>query len=465
MTRPRSLLAPFALAALGGLLPVLALAQPKPAASGSSSSSSARPAASPSARPLASLDPSARLPMGHPPVDDDGDEEQLPAGHPPTAGAGASERMGMPKENASRPDPTLPAGTIAVELRDEAGKPLPRQDVILGIVVQSISQGESRKRLSAASDEQGVARFDGLDRASQNAYRVSVVKDGATYAAPPFQLPREGGMRVSVSVYPVVTDVKLATLALQGILYVEIADENLKLEQGYRIFNVGHTAWVPDGASVALPAGFKAFNAQKSMDGIDWDAGKDAAKLRGTIAPGLHETAFRYQVANDESEEMVLDLGILPNVQAFRVIVDAPRGMTLTVDGFPPAQRTQNQQGTNVLFTEKQTERLEPNFRTVHLRLGGLPTRGNGRVVATVLAVIAILAGLYVARRLATSPGATPEELAEARRKLLGELDALEKARASGEIGPKTYEHARRALVDALARVLAQAAPAKSVPG
>jgi len=45
------------------------------------------------------------------------------------------------------------------------------------------------------------------------------------------------------------------------------------------------------------------------------------------------------------------------------------------------------------------------------------------------------------------------ENLAE-RQRLLEDLEDLERAHLSGEVGPKTYERARRELVDAIARTL-----------
>jgi hypothetical protein len=443
------------LAFVGALaVPAFAQAPAKPRASASAAPSLSASSAS-SARPLSSAEQSGALPSGHPRVDanDDGEDEEMPAGHPNVA-----SQLGVPDQNSSKPDGTIPRGTILAELRDAQGKPIAHQDVILGIVISSIAQGETRKRLSAQTDERGVATFSGLDTASQIAYRVSVQKDGGSFAAPPFQLPQAAGMRATISVFDVVTDVHQVQMAAQGVIYLELKDEILQLEQAYRLFNVGQTAWVPSGEPVPLPEGWKAFNAQKSMDGIEWDSAKNGAALRGTIGPGLHDTAFRYQLPTNGSEDLTIDIGLLPNVQAFRVIAEAAKGMSLEVDGFPPPQTSQNQEGTHVLFTEKQTPRMDPSFRSVRIHVTGLPTRGNGRVVATALAALGVLAGAFVARKMPPKKGADPDELEEAKRKLLAELDGLEAARSAGEIGPKTYEAARRELIDALARVLAQTA-------
>ncbi len=60
-------------------------------------------------------------------------------------------------------DESLPPGTIVVEVRDKADQPLPRTDVTLGILQQSVAKGESRKRTNRQADESGTVRFDGLE--------------------------------------------------------------------------------------------------------------------------------------------------------------------------------------------------------------------------------------------------------------------------------------------------------------
>jgi hypothetical protein len=46
------------------------------------------------------------------------------------------------------------------------------------------------------------------------------------------------------------------------------------------------------------------------------------------------------------------------------------------------------------------------------------------------------------------------DDLLDAREALLSELVALERARKTGEVGPKTYARLRAALLDALARIV-----------
>jgi hypothetical protein len=48
------------------------------------------------------------------------------------------------------------------------------------------------------------------------------------------------------------------------------------------------------------------------------------------------------------------------------------------------------------------------------------------------------------------------EDLVQARDALLDELVALERAKIRGQVGPKTYERVRAAMLDALANVVAE---------
>ncbi len=440
--------APIALAL--GVAAAQAPPRPRVATSASASASPA-PAAS------------AALPAGHPAIDGD-----LPPGHPPATGA--SPHGAVPDaipENGVRLDETLPTGTLVVEVRTAEGAPVVDQEVTLGIVENSVAKGESRRHVSQRTSGAGDATFTGLSTASDMAYRASVVRDGASSAAPPFNAPQKGGMRARLHVFRVAKSVRDVQLAVQGMLFVELRDEVFQIEQGYRLYNLGETAWVPDDAQATLPGGAKAFSAQKTMSGVTFDGASGAAKLRGTIAPGMHEASFRFQLPNDGDEEVAFDLGLLPNVQSYRIVVEAPKGLALTVDGFPPAILTDSQSGAKVLFTERSLPRLDPSFQRVRVRLSGLAARPQGHRWALGLALAALVAGVGFAWTQRRSKGVVldADELAQAKTRLLDALVALEGAKDAGEIGPKTYTREREALLTALARLLTLAGDAEAAGG
>lgn len=441
--------------ALSGLLAapaLLAAPDPKPGPSArpaASASGSARPA--PPASAIASAMASGALPSGHPPVDP-GD---LPPGHPPSGhGHGGGDRVKSPQVSKAAEDPTLPAGVIEVVMVDGEGKPLGGREVTLGIVKNSVAEGESRDRRTARTDDEGKARFAGLSTASVFAYRVSTVRDGASYAAPPFNLPQNAGMKATLFAYPVSTNVDQLAVAAQGMAYVEIRDETLQIEVAYRIYNLSSTTWLATDTVTPLPEGFKAFNAQRAMSDLGWEGAPAGARFRGTVSPGIHDTAFRFQVPLPPGDEATLDLGLLPHVQAFRVISDAPKGLELEVDGFPQATPSTNNNGQKILVVEKELPRPDSSFRRVRVHLNGMPTKPRGRWYALGVALAMLGLGGAAAFQMKSGQAHDENDLREARKRLLDELEQLEKDHASGEVGPRTYEAARRSLLDALARVV-----------
>jgi hypothetical protein len=123
---------------------------------------------------------------------------------------------------------------------------------------------------------------------------------------------------------------------------------------------------------------------------------------------------------------------------------------TLEVTGFPETQKRTDRQGQRILVTEKQVKREAP-LTAIHVLIRGLMVPGPARIVATVLAAFGVLLGVLLGvGRSKASGGARKAERAE----LLAEIEAIERARLKGEMGPKTYERLRRELIDALAQTL-----------
>lgn len=420
----------------------------------------------------APTDPTQGLPPGHPPLEQ---QDDLPPGHPPAGGAGA-RRPGFPRQSEARPDPSQPRGTIVIEVKNGVDDtPMAGIDVIMGTVAQSVAKGDTRKRDTARTDEKGLVKFSNLATASNTSYRISTVYQGATYAATPFQLSQTA-MRVTLMVYPASNNVSGLQIASQGILFIELRDDVFVIEQGYRIFNLGTTTWLAAGTQLPLPKGFKAFNSQQGMSDVGFDASTTGATLRGSITPGQHDVAFRYHVPFENNEDAEFDIGLLPNVQMFRVITDAPKGMVLDVPGFPQPEAQTNQGGQKILITEKETPRPDPGMNRVKVRLHNLPTRPWGRWVAVGVATAFALGGLGLAytpkpqpkkgkkgkqakgknaeQPLETKPSATPEQIELTTKEITKLLRDLDAARARGDIGPKTYESERQALIDQLAALL-----------
>ena len=445
----------------------------RPPTSASASASGSGPG------PLPAGAESAPLPAGHPLVapDDENDEDEPPtgmggaggemtgdprAGGAPGAPGGANPNAGTVDANGifrappdpEMEDPALPPGTIAVRIVDFAGNPVPNAPITMGILKNSVAKGESREKVIRQADANGVFVFGGLTVGSGIAYRISSPRGEGTFAAMPFNLPAARGMRVTLHVYDASESIQDARIVFQTALYLEVKEDRVQFEQLFAVFNFGKTAWVPPPDQIIpLPPEYTAFSAQQEMSdtGADAVAGK-GIKLHGTFGPGRHDVTFRWQLPYDGSPEVTLDVGLPPHVATARVVAAAAPGMTLGVDGFPAAQ-SPVEQGQRVLQTERQVQPNDPPLRTLHVRVRDLPTAGPARFIATGIAGVGVLAGFAFAFG---RPGASGSKKPRRRERalLLVELEDLERAFAEGEIGPKTYERARRELVDALARTL-----------
>jgi hypothetical protein len=390
---------------------------------------------------------------------EEGDEDSPPqTGHP---GAQGSSQLFQPPPDTNEEDPRLPPGAISITILNGDNAPLPGTSVTLGILHNTVAKGESREHKLGVTDGSGALSFLGLTSGSGIAYRVSVVTEGATFWASPFGLPQDKGMRVRLHVYPVTHDIHGALVVSQVVLYAEMKDDRIQIEQAVSFFNLGRTAWVPDDLVIGLPEGFTALNGQQGMggEGIEPVEGR-GAKVRGTFGPGQRTVDFRWQLPYSGQEDVSIDETLPPNVAVARAIAAASQEMRLVVPGFPEAQARSGSQGERLLVTERQMRREDPPLTKLHVELRNLPTPGPGAKIAVFLAGFGVLAGVGYAFSTRKGGGVAPGSR-ERRAQLLLDLEELERARAAGDIGAKTYERARRELIDAIARTLAVSAEPK----
>jgi hypothetical protein len=397
------------------------------------------------------------LPPGHSPVGDDTPGQSPSAGAGEAGAHGGDPRFFNPPDDVVSDDPSLPAGTIVVTIKDAQDKPIPRAPVTLGILHSSVAKGDSAERVERDGDADGSVRFDGLAFGSGHTYRVSTQRGPATYARAPFPLTDKVGKRVTVHSYEVSTSLEDLPIAMQAFVYVSLREDSIQVEQLLSVYDLGPVAWVAD-TPIQLPQGFKAFNKQDAMDDarVEEVPGTGAA-IRGTFPPGRRDLDFRYQVPLDHEAKQTLHLRLPQRVAQARVIAEASRSMTLEVAGFPAAERDHGRDGKRLLITERQATRMASGVTALDITLSGLPTPGPGRWIAVVLAILAGGSGIVYFARTAGGPLDldAQQDLAEAREVLLGEIVALERAHQNGEIGPKTYARVHASLLDALARIVA----------
>jgi hypothetical protein len=410
------------------------------------------------------------MPPGHPEVGRE-NNDALPPGHPPPRAAtqGGQPSDSLP-EDTSQKDNTLPPGSIVVEVRDRADAPVPRADVTLGILQQSVAKGESRRRTTQKADDQGVTRFENLERGGGVAYRISVPwpnddgGEGATYAASPFQLDLHHGQRVRLHVYPVTSRVENTLLGMQGIIYLELKDDVVQVDELFEVFNLGAVTWVPSDLVIDLPRGFRAFSAQRDMSDTGFDAvAERGAKMRGTFSPGQHQVQFRYQVPYEGGESMKLGVSLPPRVIRMRVMAEASKTMTLHVADFPNAISDANQRGQRVLLTERQARAGDAPLSRVSVTLDNIPTEGSAKWITVAITAATLAFGVYVAREQekikVAGSRAGDRDTERARARLVAEIAALDTAAQAGEIGPQAHARIRQALIDSLARVMAAGEP------
>jgi hypothetical protein len=422
------------------------------------------------------------LPEGHPamvapdqtapaetPADDEeqsGGPTELPPGHPPVDQAG-----GGPTRDAdsAKTDPAVPAGNILVQALDAQGHGLPGLQAELEVVRESVREGNSRIGQVATTREDGSASFAGLASDLAHSYRVRIVRDSATFASPTFALGQGAGTRVRLHVYPVTRDVGTAGVASVAKVYLLPQEQGFVVEAMLSVANFGAVAWVPSDVRIELPTDAEAFDARDATDTLAIvREGHDAARLEGTVGPGIHSVVFSFRVPRDDAREQGLTLGMPPRLVQASVMAEAAPGMTLAVGGLPPATAQRSEDGRRVLVTSARISGSDEALpKALRITVGGLPTAGPGRWVALLAALGFVLGGVVVARgrglgaETSSGRGLSADEVEVARSLILKELGDLERAHRNGQVGPRTYGQARRELIDALARLEAVGAVPK----
>jgi hypothetical protein len=139
---------------------------------------------------------------------------------------------------------------------------------------------------------------------------------------------------------------------------------------------------------------------------------------------------------------------------AYRVITDAPPGMTLEVDNMPPPF-VHADAGRRFLVTEVQRKVGDEPFQRLHITMHGLPAPGAARWIASALALCAIGVGVFGARRRTAAEEADASADFEAQKQdLLERARSLRESHAAGEIGPEYHAQQISELETALAELL-----------
>jgi hypothetical protein len=285
---------------------------------------------------------------------------------------------------------------------------------------------------------------------------VSSGYQGGAFAASPFQLGQAKSMRVVLHVYPVTRDIGSALIVCETAVAAELRDDRIQIEEALTIYNLGRTAWQPDDVRMAMPDGYTAFNAQATMSDQGVDEIDGMAKLRGTFPPGRHAIEFRWQLPWANDKDVDFDVGLPPHVAIARVMMPANSAVKLMATDFPPPEVRHDEQGQSFLVTERRLRPDDARLSKLSIGIHDLPTSGPGKIIATLLAACSVGGGLLMAAMYRRTGKGRGGDVKRARDLLLDELVGLERAHTSGQVGPKTYERARRELLEALAHTLVE---------
>lgn len=400
------------------------------------------------------------MPPGHPPTGaaPGAPGAGMPPGHPPSSGrARGMDGMFQPPADEVVEEESWAPGTIEVHIRDADDRPIEGAPVVMNVVHATVATGEQREKLQSATDASGVARFESMKTGMSVTYAVTSVRGPSRFEAEPFNLPEKGGMRVVLHVYDTVTDLEEAQIGVRALAFFSLREDAIQAEQVLEVFNLGRTAWQAE-VPVELPEGYKGFNRAEEGGVANVDATDAGYVLRGTFRPGRTAVGFRWQVPLENDPDQTIRIGLPPRVAQARVIAEASKSMNLAVEGAPEARRTRNRDGRAVLVTERSATPGERGLAVLSVTLKGLPTKGPGRWIALGLGMTMLAAAFVSARRGARTRLADDarEDLVQAREALLQELVELERARQRGDVGPKTYERVRAAMLDALANVVGE---------
>ena len=332
-----------------------------------------------------------------------------------------------------------------------------------------MNSDSSRASRAAKTGLDGRATFAGLASGEKQAYRVNVPNQGAKYSSTPFRLPPKGGYAVQIRRLPVTRDERMVVLYM-GATSVELKDDRIKVVQQAKLLNLGGATYVfPEaGTLMRLPKGFMAVQTQESMTDQHVTKARRGPAREGFAATGRsHDAVGVRPAATRFRNHFTIDVPWL--IFAYRVITDAPPGMTLEVDGMPEPI-VHSDAGRHFLVTEIQRKVGDEPFRRLHITLRGIPGPGPERWFAAALALFVIAAGVRNALR-PKSARREPESASdfEARkRELLEHARELRALHDAGEIGPEYHMQQMTELESELAELLFEQAahkgPARGVP-
>ncbi|MBW2455338.1 MAG: hypothetical protein JRI68_12540 [Deltaproteobacteria bacterium] len=387
----------------------------------------------------------------------------LPAGHPRT------DQTYQPIPDRTVVNQALPPGTLEVVILGADQQPIAGAPVTLDVSRSNAAGGQKRRRLTGTTDARGRHTFEGLDTGRRASYRLVTERGPASYASQPFNLTEQHGATSELHAYEVVESLAEAAVVIQAVLLIELERSSIAVNHLLHIINVGKKAYVTSDLALPLPLGYRGFTHEPGMTGATVTERHGHAVLTGTFPPGKQDLRFSYHLPLEGTGAQQLSIPLPPRVARTRVMLGAGGSLGLRVSGFPEAKPGRPHRGRPVVETARAIDITGEHLakllqstapETLDVTISGLPSAGWGRWIAALLAVVAL--GWGVLYRLGARRGRDQgkperrEDLSMARDALVDQLARLERARRDEQVGPRTYERLRDALLDALTRILAQ---------
>ena len=349
------------------------------------------------------------------------------------------------------PAQELADGTVTVRVvREAIGNNIPDQDVRALI-------GSTTRR--ARTDEAGRAEFKNLPPGDQATAEVTV--DGERLVSEPFTVPREGGLRVIlVAGMAKAAERKsqeeaeaLAAPAEKGIvvfgggtrILMDFQDDALQVFYVLEILNNARARVDIGGPLVIdLPQGA---GGAATLEGSSTQAivSGDRVTVTGPFAPGqtMVQVGFRL---NYSGTSYRLEQTWPAAVQQVTMAVEKVGALALTSTQFATTGQVTADNGTPYLLGNGPALAAGATFTA---ELTGLPSHSQvPRYAALGLAVVIVLAGVWLSVSGRTSDATIRARLTAQRDTLLGELAKAEERRREGLESPKQGAKRQRLLAE-----------------
>ncbi len=232
-------------------------------------------------------------------------------------------------DGVARPDKTLPGGTVIVRAAGEGGEPVVGVDIVLG---HARAGQRAVTELKGKTDDQGEAKFTGLDAKPESGYLAEALKDGQRFAGKPFKLTENVGVRVTVDVRPVSKDVAALHIGPGSHFIFDVTDDVVQVAEVWRLMNTSSMAVDPGPNGLHVPLAEHSLSAQGGpQNPPNVTVVGHEVVIRGPIKPG--DTEIQVVFALTYGADGALDFAQHTPLAYDDVAMVTEKIPSLTVDG------------------------------------------------------------------------------------------------------------------------------------